>query len=241
MTLQRPLIRTVRLEDERGVLALEQKVWKPKGVPAITSETFQRWVTTYPDGFLVAERGREILGFAYHEIVDFDFYDLQGTIDRLQDPGFQGRVHDPSGKALYGVTVCTHPPGQGTGKLLFQEAIQLAQRKGLRDILTFSRLPGLQRFFTLLNRRPLKHPFTIDEAALHYAVQAARLVGGAIDLSLALRELPEGFLFLKAPDPVLGRFSKLMGMTLHAIVPSSFEDPESCNRSAFMVRSILSG
>jgi len=231
------VIRLALPEDEVAIVELENRVWEPLGCPTITSDTFHLWLQTYNQGFLVAATSNAILGFAYHEIVCFDPRNAGYHMRRLLRAGFRGKVHDPQkGNAFYGVTISTHPPDMGVGKLLLQKALCLARQFDLEYILTFARMPGLQKFIKNRAKDAKEESLSRKALALRYAIRSVQLAGGSLGEDCSGVELPRSFLEMQTPDPVVGRFVRLMGMQLEGVSRSAFSDPESAHHAAFMVR-----
>ncbi|EAR09136.1 GNAT family N-acetyltransferase [Reinekea blandensis] len=98
------------------------------GSEAATKEKILKRIRTYPEGFLVIENNKEIIGFinsgATHkvELSDEEFKELVG--------------HDPSGESIVIMSVVVHPKYQGQGMVsrLMKSFIDAMRERGKTSI-----------------------------------------------------------------------------------------------------------
>lgn len=98
-------IRTVNEQDLDRCFEIESVSYS--GDEAATEDKILRRIRTYPEGFIVLENDREIIGFinsgATHEV-------------ELSDEEFKELIgHDPDGKHIVILSVVVHPAYQGKG------------------------------------------------------------------------------------------------------------------------------
>lgn len=99
------VIRSVQLADLDRCFEIETVSYG--GDEAASKEKIAKRITTYPEGFIVAENEKEIVGFvnagAAHEV-------------ELSDEEFKELIgHDPEGKHIVIMSVVVHPDYQGKG------------------------------------------------------------------------------------------------------------------------------
>jgi ribosomal protein S18 acetylase RimI-like enzyme len=98
-------IRTVDIKDLDRCFEIESVSYS--GDEAATKDKIRKRINTYPEGFIVIENNKEIMGFinsgAAHkiELSDEEFKELIG--------------HDPKGKNIVIMSVVVHPDYQGKG------------------------------------------------------------------------------------------------------------------------------
>lgn len=98
-------IRTAKEQDLDRCFEIESVAYS--GDEAATKDKILKRIKTYPEGFIILENDREIIGFinsgATHEI-------------ELSDEAFKELVgHDPEGKYIVILSVVVHPDYQGKG------------------------------------------------------------------------------------------------------------------------------
>ena len=98
-------IRTVQVQDLDRCFEIESVSYS--GDEAATKDKILKRIKTYPEGFIVLENDREIIGFinsgATHEV-------------ELSDEAFKELVgHDPQGRFIVILSVVVHPEYQGKG------------------------------------------------------------------------------------------------------------------------------
>lgn len=98
-------IRSVKEQDLDRCFEIESVAYA--GDEAATKDKILKRIKTYPEGFIILENDREIIGFinsgATHEI-------------ELSDEAFKELIgHDPEGKYIVILSVVVHPDYQGKG------------------------------------------------------------------------------------------------------------------------------
>lgn len=119
-------IRTVKLQDLDRCFEIERAAYT--GDEAATKAKILTRITTYPEGFVVLENGKEIVGFinsgATHKV-------------ELSDEAFKELIgHDPAGQHIVIMSVVVHPDyqGQGLARVLMSHFIAAMQVLGKEDI-----------------------------------------------------------------------------------------------------------
>jgi len=231
------LLRAARDADIPLLHDLEKRVWESTGVPPLTENKLQEWMDINPQGLIVAAKEEAVCGYVYAESIDFD-------PASMESPDFQDFVrtgclvsrHRAGGNTLHGMSIATERPGVGV--LLLKEILRLA-REGKKDYLVaFARMPGLARFMDDAKRNACRHCAVSNEAlACSYAAQCLALVGGSCFSSYVRDEHPAYLPRLRKKDPVLCLFAAILKVDLYGVFPTPFPDPESADRTAFVVRS----
>ena len=138
------IVRQVRESDCEQVISLEKNVWGKIGVISMSEELFHSWLNTHGEGFLVAVGNNTILGYTYNEIVEFDEYTVHTPAwQKLTREYYLRSHHNPTGNALFGISLATDPPNTGTGKYLLKAVRDLIENKKLEYWVTLARIPGL--------------------------------------------------------------------------------------------------
>jgi len=120
------IIRSAKVSDLDRCFEIENDAYA--GEEAATKEKVLKRIQTYPEGFLVLENKKEIIGFinsgATHkvELSDEEFKELIG--------------HDPDGKHIVIMSVVIHPNYQGKSltSLLMKKFINSMQAMGKTEI-----------------------------------------------------------------------------------------------------------
>ena len=104
------IIRTVREQDLDRCFEIESVSYS--GDEAATKDKILKRIKNYPEGFIVLENDREIIGFinsgATHEV-------------ELSDEEFKELIgHDPDGKYVVILSVVVHPDYQGKGSAMIR-------------------------------------------------------------------------------------------------------------------------
>ena len=127
ITTNKLLIRQVRLSDVAAIAAIEQQCFSPSEAAAI--EVLRRRAALYPEGFLVAERDGEVLGYANSGATDSD--DISAA-------PFKHLVgHNPDGRnlAIFGLAVRPDVQGSGVSRHLLEAYTTNARNLGKAAIL----------------------------------------------------------------------------------------------------------
>jgi len=120
------IIRSAKVSDLDRCFEIEKDAYA--GEEAATKEKILKRIQTYPEGFIVLENEKEIIGFinsgATHkvELSDEEFKELIG--------------HDPDGKHIVIMSVVIHPNYQGKSftSLLMRNFINAMQAMGKTEI-----------------------------------------------------------------------------------------------------------
>ena len=227
-------IRTGTPSDLLGLVQLEEAVWRPKGVVCLGEDLIAQWLRISPEWLFVALEDGKVRGYAHHEVVYFDPTEEDSPlVQQIISAGHNESFHDLSGNALFGISVATHPPSSGTGRLLLDASLEAGAAHGIEYVLTLSRMPGFAAYV-----EEAKSELPLDVLVNTYVTTAMQLVGGSVAPHIAAAAAPHNLPDAKEPDPVMCRFAHIMGMQVHSIVPSSFPDQESGDLAALMFCSI---
>lgn len=229
-------IRPVRPNDRTAVLALEQRIWSKAGIVSLSEEMFNRWLATYAEGFLVALDRGTICGYVYNELIHFDKHIINTPQwSQFVREYYAHSHHNPSGNALFGVSLVTDPPNMGIGKKLLKATENLVILHDFRFWITIARMPGLADYIN--DARNNGFAMTSDGAlAQYYGIQNMSLIGIPVHGNLVSITLPDNVPIPHRTDPVIARLGKVTGMELYDIVPSAFDDPESANYAGLLIR-----
>ncbi len=185
---------------------LEQQVW-PEEIQA-PLEKFQSRAEVFPEGFVaITSFDQGMVGSSTSERFNFDPSKPPSSWEEITDNGWIRRSHNPSGDALYVVSVGASPKtsGQGVGTQLVREQISLAERLGLKYVVLGSRLPGYSEYHN-------NHGLSAEDY-------------------LRLTRTEDGL-----PVDKEIRFYQRAGLEINTLVPNYMEDdPESENYGVIMV------
>jgi len=221
-------VRQARADDVEAIVALEKTVYGPLGTACYGEEYVRAWLEVHPEGLTVAEAGGRVVGYQYSQIVDFEF-DLWrefATYDQATDHGYTKKSHRPDGNSVHSISLCSTE--SGAGRALIAGVFDLMRRLGKKYTVSQTRLAGFDAYLNSLDAAGVKIPdgASLDEVALWYALETARLVNGKIWPCLTRR--PDlGLPPLNRPDPVAGKQLKNVGSGLVALLPGYMPDPQS--------------
>ncbi len=118
----------------------EERTW-PEGTRA-SRENFAARLRTFSEGFLIEKTGGEIAGVCTAEIINYDPDKPPLSWEEVTDNG-SINTHDPSGNALYIVSIGVDPKyqGKGVGSSLLNRQKELARSLGLQYVVLGSRVP----------------------------------------------------------------------------------------------------
>jgi GNAT superfamily N-acetyltransferase len=128
------------------IMKIERESW-PQEMRA-TREQLQSRLEVFPEGFFLAYRDGELVGFATCQIVAYNDKLLGQSWARWTDNGEIRKSHDPDGNALFGISMCTRPRfrGRGVSSELMEKFKGLAKKRGLECVFFGSRLSSLDTF-----------------------------------------------------------------------------------------------
>lgn len=136
--------------DERDkflkeVMDVERSAWLPE--LQASKEKFISRLEIFPKGFIVARVNGKIKGVTTSQITTYDPLE-QKTWDEITDNGIIKRTHNPSGNALYvvSVAVSADTQGMGVGSKIVEEQKNLARQLGLKLVFLGARIPGYNKY-----------------------------------------------------------------------------------------------
>lgn len=137
-------VRRARPDDVPGIYACQAAAYEEYG-PAGLCDTRQLslQLEAFPDGQLVATKGREIVGYAMALIVRLDDDSPWYSYAEITGNGTFS-THDPAGDTLYGADVAVHPDhrGKGVAARLYEGRMAMLRRFNLRRMVAGGRIPG---------------------------------------------------------------------------------------------------
>lgn len=141
------LVRNARLSDLRGLLILDNTVWKD--FPATESMLRSR-IEIFPEGQFVALFKDAIVGSLFTERINYNenWSQKSFTWDEVTDKGLIRETHDPKGFDLYGVGLAELPKfaQRSIPLLLMKEAAQLVRDASLRYVCLGARIPRYSEY-----------------------------------------------------------------------------------------------
>ena len=213
--------------DVAGICELEKRVWSRRGVAPLDETTVLTWIDTHREGFLIGEHDGCIRGYVYFEHLSYDPCELNANWPPAH-AAITVRHHERLGTALYGISAAADLPGLGVQ--LFRRILELGGVRGKTHLATLIRMQGLARFLDELRHQHIgAKKYSDEQLALWYAMHCVGSAGGEIARHLAETTLPAFFPQHIRKDPVLTYPTHVARMTLHGIIPGSFNDPESRN------------
>lgn len=134
-------------------------------------------VEQFPEGIFVALEGDEVVGMGAGLLVDYDFTDLQHTLQGIC--GERASKHDPNGAWYYGTDISVHPDhqGQGIGRRLYELRKDVVRRLDRSGIIAGGHLPGFRQH---------KHQLSCEE-------YVAKVVAGELVDPTLTMQLRNGF------------------------------------------------
>jgi hypothetical protein len=227
------LVRQAVEADWPEMEAIEQR-WRRENVEPLSRKTFDVWMSTHPEGFLVGVNpDGSICSHSYFECLQF-------SPDSLSDPGwdkvftrpYAQPQHDRFGNAaliLNAVTIS----GTSGGLAVVNRIMELVREWGKEWLTTIPRMPGLLEYYNSVNAPQ----FNDREVAAFYAVRSMNLVGAQVFPEITARVRHMNLPNPTQSDQVVARFAgRKLGMALCDIVSSGYEDPPSMNLAALCIK-----
>ncbi|OGH21646.1 MAG: hypothetical protein A2629_01940 [Candidatus Levybacteria bacterium RIFCSPHIGHO2_01_FULL_41_15] len=127
------------------ILNVEKNSWPPE--LQASREKFKSRLRIFPQGFLTVKINEKIKGVSTSQITTYD-PSSQKTWDEITGNGMIKKTHNPSGNALYVVSVgvSADSQGKGIGGMLIQSQIELAEKLGLKYLFLGARIPGYDAY-----------------------------------------------------------------------------------------------
>lgn len=141
-------VRRARADDVPAIYACQAAAYATAGPGALCREReLAMQIETFPEGQLVAMRGKEIVGYAMALIVQLDDDSPWYSYAEITGNGTFS-THDPAGDTLYGADIAVHPDhrGEGIAGKLYEGRIGILRRFNLRRMVAGGRIPGYRRF-----------------------------------------------------------------------------------------------
>ncbi len=230
-------VRQAKPRDFQRVSELEQQVWKEAGTPILGQAHFEAWHETYPEGFMVAEHQRQVVGMICTEAVTYNPNEKfpWATYDEVTDHSYIRQSHDPNGNCHFGLTYCS--VHKGAGAPLLEALLELSNQKG-RQLLGVSRLPGLAAY---LNSDCAKQSDMPEyQLALHYVQTVVTMGKARVHSRLFQNYDPRNCPPVLEPDPTLRRYVRHGGFYLLELIPNFWDDPSSQGYTVLFAQNSLS-
>ena len=134
-------LRNLKIVDYPRLKVLMDRVYADIG-GAWPQETISRLVDAFPDGQLILEDGKRLIGFALSTLVDYKTFSDPHRYGDLIGRNQIIRV-DADGDAIYGLDVVIDPDYRGhrLGRRLYEARKELCRSMNLRAILAGGRIP----------------------------------------------------------------------------------------------------
>lgn len=191
-------IRRAKITDIPQILEIEKEAWGRE--KAASKEMLESRIKTFPEGTLVAEVNKKIVGIVATEKIDYDIEGDNRSWYEITDDGFIKKTHNPKGNTIYGVDLSVKPSFQHkrVGTKLLEAIGKLVISYNAKQGILGGRLPGYHKY--------------ADKMSVEEYVQSS------INTENGERYL----------DPEVD-FYKKRGLKLVRIIPNYFKDPESLN------------
>jgi len=137
-------IRTARLDDVDGIVALSRRVYPDE--PPYTRGQITGQINSFAEGAFVALYEGEVVGYAASTRLSEDRVMRPHTWAAVTGAGY-GSQHNGRGDWLYGMEVMVHPGRRRLrlGRRLYQARERLCTDLGLKGIAFGGRMPGFRR------------------------------------------------------------------------------------------------
>lgn len=197
-------IRQAKIEDIPEILIIEKEAWGEE--KAASKKMFESRIKTFPEGTLVAEINKKIVGVVVTERVNYNLQKDSYNWYEITDNGFIRRSHKKDGNTIYGIDLSVAPSFQhlGIGTKLLESIAKLCIRYNIRQGMLGGRIPGYHKYADRMSIR--------------------EYVSATIDTEKGTKSL----------DPEID-FYKKAGLKIVKIIPNYFEDPESLNYGVLLL------
>jgi ribosomal protein S18 acetylase RimI-like enzyme len=140
-------IRPVRSTDLDDVMRVEKSAW-PLEIRASREQLIERY-HVYPQGFLVAENQRKVIGILTSQRVDYQIGESPDGWEKTTNHGWIRTTHKAHGMALYVVSLGVDIKWQhnGVGSALIRAIQEHARVLDLAYVLLDSRIPNYKLFY----------------------------------------------------------------------------------------------
>ena len=121
------LVRNAREQDLPAVAEIDAEAFPTSGT-AEAPERFQRWITDFPNGFIILVADNEIAGYGYSE---------KWLTEREPGPNENSsKTHQPDGRifCITSMAVKTKYRKRGYGLLILDKLMEIAHNEGCRKI-----------------------------------------------------------------------------------------------------------
>jgi predicted amidohydrolase/ribosomal protein S18 acetylase RimI-like enzyme len=143
-TKRKIIIRKTTFQDAEAINRVVSKCYP--GVPPYPADALRAQIIHFPEGQLVVEYEKVIIGFCITFIISEEAAMKPHTWKEITGSSFASR-HDPLGDFLYGMDICVDPEfrGKKIGERLYNERRRLCQSLKLKGILFGARIPGFAK------------------------------------------------------------------------------------------------
>jgi len=232
------IIRHATEEDIPYVVKIEERLFAHTGCAPFGEEHAQCWLQTHPDGFLVAEKNKEVKAFCYLQLIDFNPGEqiLCKTYDELTDNGYSKNTHKPNGNTFCMITLDSISPG--VGLILIKNLGKHITSRGKPYAIGTSRITGFDAYLEKIHNLGIINRNLLDKdaefkIALWYSAQTVKRTRGTFDATCPLipaLDLPEP----EKSDPILGFYTG-NGLSMYDIYPNFIKDKQSSDFSVIVV------
>lgn len=138
------IIRKTTFQDAAAINHVVSRCYP--GVPPYPADALRAQIIHFPEGQMVVEYDKVIIGFCITFIINEAEAMKPHTWKEITGSSFASR-HDPLGDFLYGMDICVDPAfrGKKIGERLYNERRKLCQSLKLKGILFGARIPGYSR------------------------------------------------------------------------------------------------
>jgi len=141
-------VRRAKISDIPAIYECEEAAYGSFDASSLCDERhLQMQIETFPDGQLVALRGKKIIGYACSLIVLLEDDSPWYSYGEITGDGTFS-THDPAGDTLYGADIAVRPEerGKGVAGALYRGRDRILKRFNLRRMVAGGRIPGYVRY-----------------------------------------------------------------------------------------------